>query len=478
MTAGSGIEPGSLGNSSTVAIVGGGLGGLRSAEALRHEGYKGRIVVIGQEPFLPYDRPPLSKQFLTGAWGAERVRLREPELLKELGVEWLLGAAAASLDPEDRVLEVVPAAETFPPSRHIPLSETRSADAPGDVHMPGSGPGDGSPGSDGDISILSPGDALDVELLREPRSVRFDACVIATGARPRSLPVPGAGEAGLSGVLSLRSLLDSARLRSALGAPGARVVVIGAGFIGCEVAASATARGADVTLVEALELPLIRVLGEQVGRAAAALHRSHGVELLVSRQVSAVLPVPGTDRVGAVLLADGQRIPANVVVVGIGVSPEVGWLQGSGLVLDDGVVCSETLHAAPRIIAVGDLARWRHPDLGTVRLEHWTNTAEQAAAGAKALLAGPLAASAYAPVPFFWSDEYDRKIQHLGYSSPDDELVVVSGSIESGRFAALYARDGRLTGAVAFSQPRELMRYRRLLGEGASLDEALVLARS
>jgi NADPH-dependent 2,4-dienoyl-CoA reductase/sulfur reductase-like enzyme len=251
-----------------------------------------------------------------------------------------------------------------------------------------------------------------------------------------------------------------------------RVVVVGAGFIGAEVAATARKRGLDVTVLEALPVPLSRGLGDRMGAACGALHVDHGVDL---RCGVGVAGFEGEDRVTGVRLTDGQVVPADLVVVGIGVAPATAWLESSGLELNDGVVCDEHCRAAPGVFAAGDVARWTNPLFDeSMRVEHWTNAAEQGPVAAANLLAGD-AAAPFAPVPFFWSDQYDVKIQFAGRCRPGDDVEVVDGSIEAHRFVALYGREGRLVGCLGFSRPRLVMTYRRLIAESASWDEALAL---
>ncbi len=396
---------------STIAVVGASLAGLRAAETVRAEGHTGPLVVIGAEPHLPYDRPPLSKQFLAGTWGLERVLLRPAEKITALGLDLRLGHVAGALDVDGHSLEL----------------------------------DDGS-------------------------TLRFDGLVLATGAHPR--PLPGAGPA--PNVHVLRTLEDSIALGHAVRASGARVVVVGAGFIGSEVAATCRGLGARVTVVEALPQPLARVLGEQMGATCGALHRAHGVELRTGVGVAALRSAPDGATVDGVELDDGSVLDTDVVVIGIGVVPTTAWLEGAGLELADGIVCDATLHAADDVVVAGDVARWFDRGLDAlVRIEHWTNAAEQGVAAARSLLAGRAGAEAYVPVPYFWSDQYDVKIQVIGHPGPDDEVVVVDGSLAEGRFVALYGRAGRLRAALGFSRPRQLMGYRPLLEAEASFDDAL-----
>ena len=395
-----------------VVVVGASLAGLRTVEALRREGFGGRIVVLGAEKHLPYDRPPLSKEVLAGKWDPDRTALRKPESYDELDAEWHLGHPATALDLEGGA--IVAGSERFP----------------------------------------------------------FDAAVIATGAEPRALP----GTEDVTGVHVLRSLEDCLAVRSAFDA-GARVAIVGAGFIGGEVAATARARGLEVTVIEALPVPLERSLGADLGRAIAQVHREHGVDLRLGISVDAL---EGDGRVERVRLGDGSACDADVVVVGIGVVPRTGWLEGSGVALRDGVVCDECCRAtlesggvAPGVFAVGDVARWTNALYGeSMRIEHWTHATESADAVAAAILAGD-AAQPYAPIPYFWSDQFDVKIQYAGRARPDDEMRVVDGAIEDHRFVALYGRDDRVTGVLGLSRPRLVMKYRRMMREGITFEEAV-----
>ena len=394
----------------SVAVVGFSLAGLRACETLRHGGHEGRLVVVGAEEHLPYDRPPLSKQLLAGTCEVEQVFLKPAEEYGGLDLDLRLGRRAVSLDVGGREV------------------------------------------------TLDGGERL-----------AFDGLVIATGARPRALP----GTPPLEGIHLLRTLDDCLSLRDALEQAG-HVVVVGAGFIGSEVASTCHKRGLDVTVLEALPTPLVRALGEEMGAACAALHHDHGVDLRTGVGVSGF---EGRGRVERVLLRDGSVIEADVVVIGVGVAPETGWLESSGLTLHDGVVCDATCAAAPGVVGAGDVARWHNPLFDTaMRVEHWTNAAEQGMAAARTLLAGPAQAEPYAPVPYFWSDQYETKIQCVGHLQPGDEVRVVDGSIEDRKFVAVYGRAGRLVGALGFSRPKLVLAYRRLIAEGASFDAALAYA--
>ena len=391
----------------TIVVVGGSLAGLRGAEALRRFGFGGRLVLVGEESHRPYDRPPLSKEILRGDRGPEQIALARPENFDALELDLKLGRRAEALDTGARSVR-----------------------------------------------------------LDDGEEIGFDGLLIATGASPRPLP----GTPDLAGIHVLRTLDDSLAIRDAL-EKSPRVAVVGAGFIGAEVAASCRARGLDVTMIEALPLPLAGAVGKEIGEVIAALHRDHGVDLRLSARVAGF---DGGVRVERVRLADGSVIDADLVVVGIGVRPATDWLESSGLTLDDGVVCDETCATAEEgIVAAGDIARWYNPLFGeSMRTEHWTNAVEQANAAAERLLKGADGVAPFAPVPFVWSDQYDRKIQSAGRFGPQDEVRIVHGSLEERRFVALHGRGGKLVGAVAMNRVRQLMAIRRRIRDGISLDEA------
>jgi 3-phenylpropionate/trans-cinnamate dioxygenase ferredoxin reductase subunit len=298
--------------------------------------------------------------------------------------------------------------------------------------------------------------------------VRYDGLIIATGATPRLLP----GTGHLAGVHTLRTLDDCLEVREALDENPHRVVVVGGGFIGAEVAATCRTRGLDVTLLEALPVPLGRALGDEIGAVMADLHRDHGVDVRLGVGVEG-LDGDGSGRVASVRLADGSVVEADLVVVGVGVIPNTGWLEGSGLTLDNGVVCDETTLAAPGVVAAGDVARWPSRRFGELmRIEHWDNAITMGAHAARRLLGE---VEPYDPVPWFWSDQYDRKIQLAGRSADADEVRIVDGSTDERRFVALYRRGDRITGVLAMNRPRPLLTYRKLIESGATWDEALAV---
>jgi len=393
-----------------VTIVGASLAGLRAAETLRRDGFEGTISLVGDERRVPYDRPPLSKQLLSGEWEVDRISLSPPERFMSLDLDLRLGRRATGLDVSSHTLDV-----------------------------------DGS-------------------------TEEYDGLLIATGARCRTLP----GTDGLAGVYTLRTLDDSLAIREALRGGPRRVVVVGAGFIGAEVAATAVGYGVPVTMVEALPVPLGRVLGDTVGSVVAEVHVDNGVDLRCGVGVDEIC---GTDRVESVRLSNEAVVEAGLVVVGIGAIPNTDWLEDSGLTVDDGVLCDKTCLAAPDVTAAGDVARWPNPRYGEVmRVEHWDNAVEQGAHAARRLTLSDEEAEPFSPVPWFWSDQYDRKVQLAGRPRPDDEVSVVDGSFEERRFAAIYGRDGRLTAVFGMNRPRQVMQYKGLLERGASWSEALEFA--
>lgn len=302
-------------------------------------------------------------------------------------------------------------------------------------------------------------------------SVSYDGLLIATGGRARALP----DQPALDGVFTLRTLDDALAIRAALEAKP-RVVVVGAGFIGAEVAASARQLGLDVTMIEALETPLARTLGPEIGGILQRAHERRGVRVLCGRRVERF---EGTDRVTGLTLDDGTTLDCGLVIVGIGMTPSVTWLEGSGVELDDGVRCDETLSTSvPGIVAAGDVASWYNPLFEErMRVEHWTNAVEQARHAVSTLLAAPGEAKPFSSVPMFWSDQFEIKIQGAGRPRPSDALNVVRHS-DAAKLVALYSRAGRLVGAVTFNQPPKLIQLRMLIAKGGTLEEAVQIAES
>ncbi|MGW6205354.1 NAD(P)/FAD-dependent oxidoreductase [Streptomyces sp. NPDC055089] len=387
-----------------IVVVGASAAGLTAVETLRAKGYEGELMLVGDERHPPYERPPLSKELLSEGWEPPSTWLRKEEVLAAVDAELRLGCRATGLDPAARTV------------------------------------------------ALSTGERLP-----------YDAAIIATGLRPRRLPC---GD-GLRGVHVLRSLDDAVRLREALAA-GPRVAVIGAGFLGAEIAATARGAGLDVTLIDTNAQPLARQVGAEIGGIVAGLHRDHGVRLVLGADVVGM----ARDDAGVrgVLLADGTTVDAELVVVAIGSVPAVDWLADSGLPLGDGVLCDAYCRAAPGVWAAGDVANWPHPMVAgaRVRLEQRTNAAQQAMAVAANLLAGEAGAKPYTPVPFGWTHQFGEKIQTIGWCPPDARTEIISGSTADREFVAAYHRDGVLVGGLGWNSARGLRQCRQLLGRPSS----------
>ncbi|MCV7378009.1 pyridine nucleotide-disulfide oxidoreductase [Mycobacterium alsense] len=393
-----------------VVVVGAGVAGTRAAETLRQDGYDGALTIVGAERHAPYHRPPLSKKFLTGQVHRAGVDLA-PQFEMEARV--LRGASATKLDLPSRTVQV--------------RDENRDV------------------------------------------SMQFDGLVIASGATPREWP----GGPVPDGVLMLRTVDDCLAIRDRLGSRP-RVVVVGGGFIGAEVAASCRSMGLDVVLIEKATSPLLAALGKELAPRWAELHRRHGVDLRVGVGVEAFV---GNARVEAVRLTDGSQIPADLVVVGLGVRPATDWLDGSGLRVDDGVVCDATGAAegsspdAP-VVAAGDVARWWHPLYERhLRTEHWDDAGRQGAAAARTLLAGPDGAETYEDVPYFWSDQYDVKVQMLGFPTDYDAIEIVEGDPDGWEFVAAYGQSGRTT-AVLGTVANRVYAYRDAVAKRAEFPPA------
>lgn len=311
--------------------------------------------------------------------------------------------------------------------------------------------------------------AREIEL-DDGERIAWDGLLIASGATPRRLP----GTPALQGIHVLRTLDHALAIRRAL-EKGPRVLVVGAGFIGAEVAATCRSQGHAVTVVEPLAAPMLRALGPEIAAVAADLHRDHGVDLRCGVGVDAL---EGAGRVERARLSDGSVIEADLVVVGIGVTPEVGWLEGSGLELRDGVVCDATCATSvPGVTAAGDVARWPHPLFGEeMRIEHWTHAIEMGEAAARRLLATPEAAEPFAPVPYVWTDQYDRKLQMAGRIAQNDLMEIIQGSLEERRFVAVFGREGRLTGALAMNRPAAVIRLKQRIAQGAAFADVVAAA--
>ena len=395
-----------------VVIVGASLGGVRTARALQRGGFEGEVVLLGDEPHTPYDRPPLSKVFLTSD-DEVSLELQRDDLYEGLDVR--LGVRATGLDVASGVVTL----------------------------------------DDGD-------------------EVAGDHVVIATGSSARQLP----GTEDLDGVVTLRNLDDATRLRDGLRA-AERLVIVGAGFIGCEVAASARTLGVDVVMVEPLDAPVVRGVGPVIGGVIADLHRGRGVTMHLG------IGVDGMRADGErteVALSDGRTETADLVLVGIGAVPNTDWLDGSGLALDGPALLTDDHLRVDggdgRIWAVGDVAKWPSATFGgNLRMEHWTNATEMAAVVARNIV-DPSAPAVHDPVPYVWSDQYEHKVQVLGVVSGDDEVEFVAGEPGVDPFLAAYFRDGRLRGVVGLDWPRAVMVARSLIVDGADRDAVTAYAQT
>jgi len=392
-----------------VVVVGAGLAGWRLVEALRREGFEGAITLIGEEAHPPYDRPPLTKQVLVGKWGSEKATLATPEHIAHAQVKLRLGVRATGLDLDRLAVSL----------------------------------DDGSP-------------------------VVGSRVVIATGTRPRRLALSADRR-----IHYLRRVDDVEGLNRDLATlePESVVAVIGGGFIGAEAATALRTRRFRPIVLEAAPRPLVAVLGEQVSSWLLGLASAVGIELRVNQSIVDVTEVGGGLRVG---FADGSSLDAGAVIAGVGVTTNVEWLESSGLELDNGVVVDEHLLASERVAAIGDVARfsWRSvTGVEPVRIEHWEVANGHASSLARHWMC--VEETTALMVPYFWSDQYGKKIQLLGHPRASDLVLRVSGSDEQAKWLALYSRDGVVTGLVTLSNPRALMLSRTLLEVPTSIDEAL-----
>ncbi|MBB4853018.1 NADPH-dependent 2,4-dienoyl-CoA reductase/sulfur reductase-like enzyme [Mycobacteroides chelonae] len=388
-----------------VLIIGGGLGAVRTAEQLRRAEFSGPITIVSSEAHLPYDRPPLSKDVLRDAQKTiDTVVLKPREFYDEKEIELRLGVQVTALDPAARTV------------------------------------------------TLSDGSTLE-----------YGEVIIATGLVPRRIP----SFPDLNGIHVLRTADDSFALRG--DAENAqRAVVVGAGFIGCEVASTLRANGVDVVLVEPQPAPLLAAIGQQLGDLVARLHRDEGVDVRVGVGVDAV---QGEGRVQSVTLSDGSRLDADLVVLGIGSRPATDWLEGSGVEVDNGVVCDAVGNTStPHVWALGDVAAWADADGHPTRVEHWSNVADQVRALVPALLGQEPSANT-AAVPYFWSDQYDVKIQSLGHLGDSDVVHLISD--DGRKFLAYLERDGVLTGVVGCGMPGPVMKMRAKIAAGTPIAEVL-----
>lgn len=383
-----------------IVIVGASLAGLSAARTLREQQFAGSIVVVGAETDRPYDRPPLSKQILSGRWNPGQAELDSGTL----DVTWMLGRRAIALDLAARA-----------------------------VALDGGAP------------------------------LPFDGLVIANGSAPRTMAGFGVAGIGLAGIHALRTMSDAVALRDAIAVPGARVAIVGAGFIGAEIASVCVDAGIPVTMICRDPAPLSGALGPEVGAALGAQYRAHGVQLRLGATVATLL---GDDRVTGLLLSDGSLIEADVVVLAIGVEPATDWLEGSGLQIEDGVVCAATLLAAPGVVAAGDIARWPNGRLGeSRRVEHWENAVSMGRHAALTLLGGT---APFETAPWLWSDQFGAKFQLVGSTRGHDEVYIDDALEQTGRLLAVYRRGDRLVAACGIRRSREVLALRDVVGRAAS----------
>jgi 3-phenylpropionate/trans-cinnamate dioxygenase ferredoxin reductase component len=368
-----------MSGSSAYVIAGAGLAGAKAAQTLREEGFDGPVVLIGDEAERPYERPPLSKDYLLGKVERETIYVHPASWYADNGVELRLGVPVTGIDPA--------------------------------AHEVG---------------------------LADGSRVGYARLLLATGSSPRRLPVPGADA---DGVLYLRRVADSDQIKAAIAA-ASRIVVIGAGWIGLEIAAAARAAGVEVTVLEAAALPLLRVLGPEVAQVFAGLHREHGVDLRFGVQVGEIAGTGG--RASGVRLADGSHVAADAVVVGVGITPNSQLAEAAGLAVGNGVVVDAGLRSShPDVYAAGDVACAYHPVLGRhIRVEHWANALNQPQAAARAMLGQDVA---YDQVPYFYTDQYDLGMEYAGYVEPGEyDQVVFRGDVERREFIAFWLSGGRV----------------------------------
>jgi 3-phenylpropionate/trans-cinnamate dioxygenase ferredoxin reductase subunit len=387
----------------TCLIVGASLAGATAAATLRGQGFDGSLILIGEELQPPYERPPLSKEYLRGEEPFEKALVRPPAFYEENGVETRFGVRATRVDPSEKVVE-----------------------------------------------------------LADSDRLTYDQLLIATGSRNRSLRIPGRD---LEGVYDLRTVADCDRIR-AEAASGRKAVVVGMGFIGCEVAASLRQLGVEVAAVLS-GVPLKRVLGEEIGRVIEGFHRDHGVELFLG---DSVVAFEGTGRVERVSTKRGRFIGCDFVVVGVGVEPVTDLLSESGVAVDNGIVVDEYCRSnVEGIYAAGDVANHYHPVFGRhIRVEHWDNATKQGAAAARSMLGKQ---SPYDEIPWFWSDQYEYNLQYAGFATEWDQLAV-RGSLEQRDFVAFYLQSGRILASVGIDRGRDVIRSTALIKAKASVATA------
>ncbi len=394
------------GRRQTFVIVGANLTGGAAVSTLRDQGFDGRIVLIGDEIHPPYERPPLSKGYLRGQESFDDALLRPREWYEQNDVELMLGTTASRIDPVDRVVE-------FGDEDRIP----------------------------------------------------YDKVLVATGGRNRRLPVPGGD---LEGVLYLRTVEDSDAIRSEA-QPGRKAAVVGAGFIGCEVAASLRTLGVEVEVVEIFEFPLVRVVGPELGKLYESIHRDHGVRFHFDESVERF---EGTGRVAAVVTSKGNRIECDFAVVGVGIRPATEVVEDSDIEVGNGIIVDQFCRTnVDGVYAAGDVANHDHPLFGRrMRVEHWDNALKQGAAAARNMMGTE---TPFADPHWFWSDQYDVNLQYMGFATEWDELVV-RGTMEDRNFVGFYVKDGIVDAVVGMNRGREVRRSAGLIQSRQRVDTAVL----
>lgn len=385
-----------------ILIVGASLAGGRAVEALRQEGFDGEIILVGEETYRPYERPPLSKAFMRSEVSEDSLYLQSDQFYDDNEVKLILGKRAVELHPRERVL-----------------------------------------------------------VLNDGNRITYDSVLLCTGATPKKLEVSGSD---LDGIFYLRSLDDAGCIRSEAG-KSQRVVLVGSGFIVCELAASFIQMGLEVTIVGLQSALMKKAFGQDIGATFTEVHRSHGVQIHLEEHVTGFR---GAGKVEQVITSSGKKFDCDFVVVGIGVTPACSWLASSGVKMSDGVLIDDYCRASiPGVFAAGDVARWFYPRVEKfVRAEHYDNAQNQGVAAARSILGK---GESYSPVLFFWSDQYDLHIQYVGY--PEDyQQIVLRGDKTSSSWCAFYILGDRLVATLAVNRPRELSVSRRIISRGIPID--------
>lgn len=386
-----------MANNESHVIVGAGIAGNAAAETLRKQGFDGEVHLVGAEPYRPYDRPPLSKEFLSGAKAEEKLFFKTEDFYAEQSIDLHIGSEATTIDIAENTV-----------------------------------------------------------YLNTGKSLRYDKLLLATGSRVRTLPIPGSD---LEGVHYLRTIDDSRAIARSMNGASA-VVIVGAGFIGSEVAAVCKTAGIEVTVLEIQPQPMAHILGDQMGAIYAKLHTNRGIDLRLQEGIS---EIRGNSRAEQVITDQGNAIDCDFVVIGVGITPDTALAESAGLDVDRGILTNEYCRTShPDIYAAGDVANWFHPGLGhRLRVEHWDNALNQGAAAAKSMLGAP---EPYSPTLYFWSDQYDLNIQYLGHAAQWDE-VAVRGNPADEKFTAFYLKDGSVHGALIVNNFRDIRPTRTLIGQ-------------